>query len=118
MESKRPKLVISPGDTPLITHLIEEKPNLENHVKILEKKTASEKDDFKDEYQILFNKGLERLKNLDLSKKYELEKSSAEIKSPTKLKIGENTDDIICFLSTDTILGELCADILSKFYKK
>lgn len=112
----KPKLIITPVGTSLLTHLIEENKNLKNHVDTLANETSAKKSNFKDEYRILSEKGFNRIKGMDLSKKDVLKKSSAEIKSLTKMKVGENKNDVVYFLSSDTLLGELCADVLSKFY--
>ncbi len=110
------KMVLTTVGTSLLNHLAEKKTNLKNYIERIEGKPSASTKNYDEEYKTIKKESLSYLKNLNLDKSTDLDKSSAEIKSLVKL--GINQDDEVYLFTTETIDGKLCAEILNEFIKE
>lgn len=110
------KMVLTTVGTSLIFHLVEKKTNLKNYTERIEGKPSKELDGYRKEYETIKKESLSYLKDLNLTKNSDLNRSSAEIKSLVKLEISQ--DDVVYLFATETIDGKLCAEVLEDFIKE
>ncbi|MGQ0794192.1 MAG: putative CRISPR-associated protein [Deltaproteobacteria bacterium] len=109
------KMALTTVGTSLLFHLREKKDSLKNLVESIEGKSSGLRGDYSREFEELKKQCLSRLSGLNLDKNSDLNKSSAEIKSLAKLGITEA--DVVYLFATETMDGNLCAEVIEQYIK-
>lgn len=82
----------------------------------IEGKPSQTQGTYSREFDTLKKDSLSYLKSLNLDKNNDLDKSSAEIKSLVKL--GVDKDDVVYLFATETIDGNLCAEVIKEYIEE